>query len=306
MSKLNESLAGAEDQRELSLDNSGKKFSGYFQALKQELQEEIRWVEEAVTRRQQQEEQAALLLRVPPAPATPSTPPVKETQPPAPKHPEPIAATSGAALPVRAAAPSLRPTVAAPSAASISIQSPAQAPTPAQMAEAAKLTQHAVSPASWDQVMILVKQRLQESEQQAARHTGDAVRLTAQLNALDQLIAQLEQERVTARQRLEHTSKASALLEATKVSLSRELEALRECQLLAYEMRMAEQEIQASAAVVAHITESKLRVTDELSHYQQRSEALQERASRLRFQLAKALAETGTTDNPQQQLAGDR
>ena len=243
------------------------KFSGYFQALKQELQDEIRWVEEAVKRREPIQPKASAEAASVSAPA-------------APKPAAPV---------LKAAAPMPVGTILArPAAAPVA---PVSAP-----AEAVKIQPHAnISPAAWDQAIATVKDQLQTCEQQSARQTGDQVRFKAQLGALDQLIAQLQKDRDQLRQQLEQTGKSSTVLEATKAALSRQLDALRECQVLAYDVRMADQECQASAAVVAHVSQSNQRLASELAHYQDRTNALQQQAQQLKFKLAQAMASASTT-----------
>lgn len=244
MSKTTDALNRAEEERRAA---QGAKFSGYFQALKQELQDEIRWVEEAVRRREPANGAAQAAIPAPAAPVVPAQP-----------------------------APKIEP------------------PAPVQTEAVVIKPQSNLSPASWDQAIALIKDQLQTCEQQSARQAGDVVRFRAQLDALESLITQLTHEREQIAQKLEQTSKTSASLEQAKASLSRQLDALRECQVLAYDVRMADQECQASAAVVAHIGQSNQRMANELAHYQDRTNSLQQQAQQLKFKLAQAMAAAST------------
>ena len=150
-----------------------------------------------------------------------------------------------------------------------------------------------VSTASWEQALVALTQQLGIVEQQAAQQAADQARVAAQLSALDQIVTQYEQERALLRTRLEQASKVKEAREAEKASLQRRLAALQECQVLAHEVRMAEQEAQASAAVIAQIVQSKQRLADELLRYQQRADALQQQVRELKVQLEQALASSG-------------
>jgi len=276
MSKTTDALNKAEEERRETQTNA--KFSGYFHALKQELHDEIRWVEEAVRRREPLaagQPSGAPVLQRPVVQAAVETP---VSQPPV----QPAVKIEPAPAPVVSQPP-------------VQAWKPAPAPAAAQT-EAVTIKPHAnLSPASWDQAITLVKEQLQTCEQQAARQAGDQVRFRAQLDALETLLAQLQEERDQIRQKLEHTTKTNSALEAAKASLSRQLDALRECQILAYDVRMADQECQASAAVVAHVSQSNQRMANELSHYQDRTNALQHQAQQLKFKLAQAMASASTS-----------
>ncbi len=151
-------------------------------------------------------------------------------------------------------------------------------------------------PESWDQAIELVKKQLEAYEQRAAQNTGEQVTLNAQLTAHDQLMVTLDHEREALKQRLEEQAKATSAIESEKASWVRQLEALRECQVLSHAASLAEEELRANASLVAHITQSQQRVAQEHHHYQQRGEQLTQLVEQLQFKLGQALAFTGTTD----------
>ena len=150
-----------------------------------------------------------------------------------------------------------------------------------------------VSIAPLDQAMVQIRQELQESEQQAARQAAEQVRLKTQLASLSQVVAQVEQERTTVQAQLERVLQDTTTHKASRALLTRQLEALRACQTLASDVRIAEQEAQASRVVVTTLTQSAQRISEELAHQTQRAEQSQQRVSQLKFKLAQAFAATG-------------
>lgn len=151
-------------------------------------------------------------------------------------------------------------------------------------------------PESWEQAIELVKQKLAAYEQDVARREAERMRLKAQLVASEQLLTHIEQERQRLQQRQEDTDKLSSSMQVAQEAWRRQLEALRECQLLSHAVQMAEQELQANAALIARVSQSQQLVTEELERYRQRGEMHQKHLEQLRFQLAQALVVTGTTD----------
>ena len=149
---------------------------------------------------------------------------------------------------------------------------------------------------SWEQAMEVVKRQLAQYEEQAARQAADQTRLKAQVAATEQLAAQVEAERRRLQGCVAESDQAVASIESTKGVWVRQLEALRECQMLSHAVRMTEEEFQAAALLAQRVRQSQQQVTQELQHHDQRREALAQQLSQLRFQLAKVLACTGTTD----------
>ena len=156
----------------------------------------------------------------------------------------------------------------------------------------------AATPEAWDQAIERVRRRLTQHEEQVARTAGEQTRLKAQLAANEQLLGQMEQERQALHERLREGTQTAAAIETTKTSLLRQLDALRECQILSHDCRMAEQELSANTTAVSHLTASQQRVEQELAHYRQRGEALEQDVAQLRFKLSQALAHTDTAPTP--------
>ncbi len=170
--------------------------------------------------------------------------------------------------------------------------------TPATQAGQANGTAsvNAASCESVDQAIELVKRQLETCEQQAARHTAEQLRLKAHLAASEQLQTQMTQEQSALRQQVEAGAKAAASIESTKAAWVRQLESLRECQVLSHAVRRAIQELKANAAMVTYTAESQRTAAEELAHYQQRGHALQQQVDQLQFRLGQALACAGTTN----------
>lgn len=147
---------------------------------------------------------------------------------------------------------------------------------------------------TWEQALEVVKRRLAESEEQAARHAADETRYKAQLAAGEQLIARVQQEQQDARQQLEQSQRSAAASAGTKAVCLRQLEALRDCQVLAHACRVTERELDTSTMMVSQATQTQARASAELTHHREREEALRQHIEQLRYQLAKALASTGT------------
>lgn len=147
---------------------------------------------------------------------------------------------------------------------------------------------------TWEQALEVVKRRLAESEEQAARHAADETRHKAQLAAGEQVLARVQQEQQDTRQQLEQSQRAAAAAAGTKAVCLRQLEALRDCQVLAHACRATERELSTSIMMVSQATQTQARASAELAHHREREEALRQQVEQLRFQLAKALASTST------------
>lgn len=146
----------------------------------------------------------------------------------------------------------------------------------------------------WDQAIEHVKDQLVICEREVAQQVGGESLVRAELAAYEQLAEKIGQVRQSLEEQLTRIRQAAAELESHKASWRRQLEALRECQLLHTKVEQAEEEIQANAAMVAHLTESQQRQAEELVEYRKREEALQEKAKALRFRFSQALAQTAT------------
>ena len=244
MSKITDALTKAEQER-ASFGLAGKPvFSEHLHAFKQELHEQIRLAEGALTHQGQNVSAPSVAVDTPTltGPAAIPTPP--------------LSASHGS---------SARVAVAKENAASV----------------------------SWDEAIGQAKRQLAECERQAARHAGEQARLQGQMTAAAQFIQDLEQERLVLRQRLEQLAQLTSSIETAKATWARRLEVLQGYQLLAHEAKMAEEELRANAALVEQMSQSQQRVAAELAHYQQRSQALEQRVTELKFQVAQALASTG-------------
>jgi hypothetical protein len=266
MSKVTNALRRAELDRQMGAGNGTSNLPGYLRAIRDELKEEIRLAEQAFIRR------SAPAIEGPSALPEPAPASAVESRATGHQTASGTALTTGASV----------------------VEGPAAAPTDRVVG----------GPASWDEVIESVRTQLGECEQHAARQTGDQVHLRAQLAASEQLLARIEQERTVLRQRLEQAAHASEAIEQTKAAFIRRLEALRECQVLSHACRMAERELEANGLLITHATQSQQRVTEELAHYQERSDVLQHQVNQLRFQLAKALAVTGTTEQDRNEPLG--
>ena len=152
----------------------------------------------------------------------------------------------------------------------------------------------AAEPQSWERTIQQLQDQLAACEQQAATQSGEQLSIKAQLAAYEQLATKLEQDRVALRQRLEQTIHAAASVEQTKASYLRQVNALRECQVLSHAAAMTEQELQANATMIASVGRSHEQVGQELARYQQRAAELQKRLEQLQFQLSQAFAFTAT------------
>ena len=180
--------------------------------------------------------------------------------------------------------------------------SPATATGPAgsQGTDAAQSTdafdgwESAAPPESVGQAMDVVKRQLAVCEEHSARQTAEAARLGAQLAAAEELLAQTVRERASLQERLDVLRKASAAAEAERAMWCRQLESLRECQVLSHAVDMAEREAKAHAALMGELARSQQAVAQEIVQGQARAQQLDGQVSKLRFQLAQALALTGT------------
>ena len=147
----------------------------------------------------------------------------------------------------------------------------------------------AASP-SWEQVMVLVRQRLQRCEQQVVEEANAQVRLKAQAAELEQQARRVEQERATTRQQLEHAAQAAAALETARQALSAQVDAARTCQALAQDLAVAVQEFQANAAAIDRLVQGTSLSADAVASYQQLADALQQCVSQFTSRLSRAVA----------------
>lgn len=147
---------------------------------------------------------------------------------------------------------------------------------------------------AWEQAIQRCQARLLEYEQQALRHSWEQRLLQAQVAAEERLLAEQSEQIEVARRKIAVTGQAMASIEAAKAAQWRCLDALRECQALSHETRVAEMELQATGEMVARVTELERRHTEELSRYRKRNEELRRTVDQLRFQLGQALARTET------------
>lgn len=244
MSKIMDALRRADEERQAS-GRSPLTWARFVQAIKQELREELRQMEEAFSRRRAQQAEAQRLAMPDEGPHGRLSPPV---------------------APAREGAASPAPSAALPTAD------------------------------SWERAIERVKEELESCERELARQNAETLHIKAQLASTEQLIAHLTQQQAGLQQRLAELDRMSTTLNEARGSWQRQLEALRECQLLSHAAKMAERELAANTVMVKQIADSQQGVSDELAHYEQRGALLQQHIDRIRFELSKALAWTGTTD----------
>jgi hypothetical protein len=186
---------------------------------------------------------------------------------------------------------------AAPGAAAdVPVPASAGAPAPAEDngAAPAPAAASAAGPspaaASLARAIEDVTRQLEACERQAARQAAEQARVSAQLAAVDELLGRLAQEQLGLRRRLEESRQAAASLEAARARAAQQLVSLHECETLAHASTVAEQALQANAALVAHLLQTQQRATDELSTYRKRGEALERQSAEISRRLAQAIA----------------
>ena len=149
---------------------------------------------------------------------------------------------------------------------------------------------------AWDQKLQRAQSQLMFYEQQATRKRAEQETLRAKLGVCEQLLVDVKQEQAELQERLETVADEAASVETERLSWKRQVDALRECQLLAGEVKVAEQELQTNAGMVAQILQAQQEIAQELARHQEHGQALQKRLDQLRFRLGQVLAFTGTID----------
>ncbi len=190
------------------------------------------------------------------------------------------------------AVPAASGTILPAPAALLAAATPSVSPT-GNGAAVAPAAMPAATRQSLDQAITAVKEQLAQREQHVARLTQQQLQVNAQLTAAVQLQTQLEQNRVILRRQLAELEQSASAVDAERTNWLKQLEALRECEMLAHAVRMAEQDLAVNTTMVAQVTQSQQRVADELMHYRQRGEALQQEVAYLRTRLTQALSVSG-------------
>jgi hypothetical protein len=263
MSKVTEAMKKAEEERAGHQSSAALGFSARFlRSLKEELQEELRSFETVVGWRS-----------------------AKAAQGDAPEVSEPASPVSE------------EPAVAMQAPAVVA-QEPQQ---PKVELRVVPERLGGAGPDHWQAELARLTQELAACEQQAARQTSQQALCRVRMASLDELKARMKQERQALGEDLQRTSLEVSALEARSASLSRQLEALLESQLLANQVRVAQRDLQHHAEVVAQMARSQLQRAEELTQYQQREQILRQRMEELKSKLESALSMTGAPPGGQHQ-----
>jgi chromosome segregation ATPase len=282
MSKISDAIKRAQHQRDGQSSDKGHALSERLKALREEFAKEMREVEAAFSKRRSHATQ-------PVDTASPSTDPVIEVYTP----PTPAAVALS-----MTASPSVAP---APPAVTQDAPKPSEATKPIPIKSvsigAAKDAVSA-SPQRCDQAVQHIREELVKCEQQVARQHGERSSIEAKLEAHDHVAVQVEQERLALRRLLEHTTQDASSIEAARAGLKRQLDALRDSQILSHAVKIAEDELRANAAMIEQIGRSQQRLAAEMAYYQERAAAVKQQAEELQVRLAQTLSQAGMSLEP--------
>jgi chromosome segregation ATPase len=143
-----------------------------------------------------------------------------------------------------------------------------------------------------------IQDELAQCDQLAFRQQGAQISLKAQAAAYADLSSQIAKQQQDLRQQVAQADEAAAAIESTRQFWQKQLEAVLSCQMLSRTARIAEEELALARQMAGMLSQSRQRLVDEQTHYDQRCVQLQELTEHLGAQLKQALAETQSMEKP--------
>lgn len=152
----------------------------------------------------------------------------------------------------------------------------------------------AVPGPSWEVAIRQVAEALERCERQLVEQAELERRCGDEMQAINEQATQLQRQRQTLEQRAAAARQTRQELNGARASLERQLGALQECQRLSAACQQVESALRANAAEIAAAQEAQRRAVEQVARHQTREASLHQELARLQFELAKALASTGT------------
>jgi len=165
----------------------------------------------------------------------------------------------------------------------------AQPAAPQPVAVPKAVAQPASTSSVLEERLSQIQEELMQCEQLSFRQQGAQAALRAKAAAYEDLSTQVNQEKDTLQQQLQQADEAAASIEVTKQFWQKQLDALLACHTLSRTAKMVEEELALARQMARTLSQSRKRLEEEQTHYDSRSNELQELTDRLQARLKQAL-----------------
>ncbi len=172
---------------------------------------------------------------------------------------------------------------AAPAASIPAVEPPAAPAKPAATATTPS------TPSTLEERLSQIQEELMQCEQLSFRQQAAQAALRAKAAAYEDLSAQVTQEKDALQQQVQQADEAGSSIEATKRFWQKQLDALLACHTLSRTAKMVEEELALARQMTRMLSQSRKRLEEEQTHYDSRSNELQELTDRLQARLKQAL-----------------